>query len=163
MKFSAQEEYGLRCLLAIAKSTEGSITIPEISRQEKLSESHVAKLLMILRKENFVASARGQSGGYSLARPAEEIVVGDVLNALGGRLYDDDYCTKHSGLGESCVHGSACALTDLWNSIQEAVDSVTHRITLACLLSAEGSIQTVRLRPRMPEAVRKKVVSRSRP
>jgi len=163
MKFSAQEEYGLRCLLAIAKSPEGSATIPEISRQEQLSESHVAKLLMILRKENFVASSRGQTGGYTLARLPEEIVVGDVLNALGGRLYDDEYCTKHSGLGDACVHGSGCALSDLWNSIQEAVDSVTHRVTLASLLAPSEGAATIRLRPSMPQAIRKKVVSRSTP
>lgn len=163
MKFSAQEEYGLRCLLAIAKSPEGAATIPEISRQEQLSESHVAKLLMILRKENFVTSSRGQAGGYTLAKPPDKIVVGDVLNVLGGRLYDDEYCTKHAGLSDSCVHGSGCSLSALWNSVQEAVDAVIYRVTLASLIASESETQTVRLRPRMPEVIRRRVVSRGNP
>jgi len=160
MKFSAQEEYGLRCLLAIARSSCGSATIPEISRNEKLSESHVAKLLMILRKESFVDSTRGHAGGYSLSKPADQIRVGDVLAALGGRLYDEDYCTKHGGLADACVHGSGCALSNLWHSIQEAVDSVVYRVTLQDLIGTAPPQTTVRLKAAMPEPLRKKMVSR---
>jgi Rrf2 family protein len=160
MKFSAQEEYGLRCLLAIARAPEGSATIPEISRKEKLSESHVAKLLMILRKEGFVASARGHAGGYSLTKDAADVIVGDVLAALGGRLYDEEYCSKHSGLVDTCVHGSGCAISSLWNSVQEAVDGVLFQVTLKNLIEPDGLRPGVRLRPAMPEAIRKKVVSR---
>jgi Rrf2 family protein len=161
MKFSSQEEYGLRCLLTIARSETGSATIPEISRAEQLSESHVAKLLMILRKEGIVASARGHSGGYTLVRPAEELLVGDVLAALGGRLYDEDYCGKHTGLSDACVHGSGCSLSDLWNSIQEAVDTVTYRVTLQDLARGGSEMRSVQLRPAVPSAVRKKTLARS--
>lgn len=160
MKFSAQEEYGLRCLLAIGRSPDGSATIPEISRRECLSESHVAKLLMILRKEGFVESSRGHSGGYALSRPAEQIVIGDVLAALGGRLFDENYCSKHRGLGEACVHGSDCAISGLWNSIQESVDRVTYAMSLRCLLDPSKEPATIRLRPGMPAQVRKRVASR---
>lgn len=161
MKFSAQEEYGLRCLLAIARSDSGSATIPEISRRENLSESHVAKLLMVLRKEGIVVSSRGHAGGYALARPAGEMKVGDVLAVLGGRLYDDEYCSRHGGLSDVCVHGSGCALSDLWNAIQEAVDSVTFRISLQDLADDVDSLKSLQVRPAMPEAVRRRVLARS--
>src|ERR1700761_1249965 len=104
MKFSSQEEYGLRCLLQIARlGIEESMTIPEISAAEGMSQTHVAKVLMILRKAEFITSTRGQSGGYTLARPAEKINVGEVLALLGGRLYDEGFCGKHGGLNESCT------------------------------------------------------------
>ena len=155
MKFSAQEEYGLRCLLAIAKSPNGYATIPEISRRANLSESHVAKLLMVLRKGGFVDSTRGHAGGYSLSKTANETKVGDILALLGGRLYDGEYCGKHAGLGDSCVHGSGCAISSLWNTVQEAVDGVIYNVTLGCLIDPKPP--TVRIRPAMPESVRKKV------
>lgn len=160
MKFSAQEEYGLRCLLTIARSSCGSATIPEIGRQEQLSESHVAKLLMILRKEGFVVSTRGHAGGYSLSKPADQMMAGDILNALGGRLYDDDYCDRHGGLADECVHGTGCAISNLWNSVQEAVDNVLYRVSLQSLLDSAGASQTVRLKPAMPLSIRKKVSER---
>ena len=69
MKLSAQEEYGLRCLLYMARSGETkSHSIPEISRAEGLSVPNVAKLMRILRLGGLVASVRGQAGGYTLSR-----------------------------------------------------------------------------------------------
>lgn len=133
MKFSSQEDYGLRCLLQIARS-EGALTIPEISRREGMSSAHVAKLLMILRKGGYVRAARGQAGGYALARPPEEIGVADVLALLGGSLYDGDFCVRHSGQLEICTHAVDCSVRSLWQRLQMAVDNVLSGLTLAELM-----------------------------
>ena len=74
MKLTSQEEYGLRCLLRIAREGDGgNLTIPEISEAEGISAHYVAKLMGILRREGMVKSARGQTGGYTLSRPAHQI------------------------------------------------------------------------------------------
>jgi Rrf2 family protein len=139
MKFSAQEEYGLRCLLQIARhGTTGSVTIPEISRVEGLSQTHVAKLLMILRREGLISSTRGQSGGYSIAREPNKISIAEVLEALGGRLYDDEFCERHSGQMDVCKHNVDCGLKSLWQVIQTAVDQVVTRLTLADLMPQDS-------------------------
>ncbi|MFQ3669712.1 MAG: Rrf2 family transcriptional regulator [Fimbriimonadaceae bacterium] len=136
MKFSAQEEYGLRCLLVIARTPEGmTVTIPEIAAAEQLSEPHVAKLLMILRRAGFTKSHRGHTGGYMLSRPASEIIVGDVLAALGGRLYEAGFCERHSGLVTQCVHKGKCTVRFVWDDIQAAVDGIVSQMTLADLIS----------------------------
>jgi Rrf2 family protein len=138
MKFSAQEEYGLRCLIAIARSPEGSFaTIPAIAKAEELSEPHVAKLLMILRKAGFVKSTRGHTGGYALAKDPREIPVADVLDVLGGKFYAEGFCSRHSGLAPSCVHETECAVQFIWDEVQSAVDGVLNRITLADVLNRE--------------------------
>jgi Rrf2 family protein len=135
MKFSSQEEYGLRCLLQIArKGTDGSLTIPEVSRLEGLPQTNVAKMLMILRKEGFIVSTRGQSGGYAISRPAEQIVVGEVLAALGGRLYDDEFCRRHRGNLDVCTHSVDCSVKSLWQVLQGAVNRVVDQLTLADML-----------------------------
>lgn len=136
MKFSAQEEYGLRCLIQIAKSAD-SITISEISRTEGLSPTHVAKLLMILRKGGFITSTRGQAGGYVLSREPGHIIVGDVLASLGGRLYDGDFCGRHKGQLSICRHAIDCSVKSLWQVVQTAVDDVVQHITLADLLETK--------------------------
>lgn len=137
MKLSAQDEYGLRCLLAIAREGDGgSLTIPEISKVEGMTPSHVAKLLSLLRAQGFVASTRGQSGGYQLARPASEIVVKDVLNSLGGRLFDGSFCRRHDGIMDSCIHHQHCGLRPLWTELQRAVDHVLGSFTIADLVTA---------------------------
>ena len=115
------------------------MTIPEISRVEGMSTTHVAKLLMILRKEGFIVSTRGQSGGYVLARKPEEIIVGDVLAALGGKLYDQEFCNKHAGQLSICTHAIDCSVRSLWQVVQTAVDNVLDRITLADLLKEKDT------------------------
>ena len=64
MKFSAQEEYGIRLLLQIAKSkSSNGLTIPEISELEGISTANAGKILRKLRLAGFIESARGQTGG----------------------------------------------------------------------------------------------------
>ena len=136
MKLTSQEEYGLRCLLRVASLMDpGHVTINEISEVEGLSTFYVAKLLRILRQGGFVRSARGQVGGYALARPAEEIFVGEVLAALGGRLFDPRFCFEHSGLETTCKKSMECSIRTLWRTVQILVDQVLSKVTLADLVN----------------------------
>jgi Rrf2 family protein len=142
MKFSAQEEYGLRCLLHIGRMPGGkSCTIPEISRMEGISSHNVAKFLRILRQSGFLQSVRGQAGGYTLARPASQIILGDVLRVLGGRLYEPDFFIEHSGMDDLCPHSVDCAIRSLWSRVQLSVDQVLSKTTLQDLLITESQFQ----------------------
>lgn len=141
MKFSTQEEYGLRCMLRIAKSNSSSgLTIPEIAQLEGLSQAHTAKLLRILRLGGFIESSRGQSGGYKLSKEPEEIIIGDVLRTLGGKLFESTFCNDHSGVEQICTHSIDCSIRSLWRAVQTAVDSVLNKTTLKNLLSSEQSV-----------------------
>ncbi len=68
MKLTANEEYGIRCLVRLGYAGQG-LTIPEISQAEGVSPAYAAKILRVLRKGGFVKAARGKEGGYTLARP----------------------------------------------------------------------------------------------
>ncbi|MBY0506894.1 MAG: Rrf2 family transcriptional regulator [Bryobacteraceae bacterium] len=141
MKLSAQEEYGLRCLLHMARQGEGaSLSIPEISRAEGLSIPNVAKLMRLLRMGGFVASVRGQSGGYTLSRTAEQITVGSVLELLGGRLFGPSFCDRHSGLQEVCAHNQDCSIRPVWQTLQVMIDQVLNRMTLGDLHRNEAEM-----------------------
>jgi len=143
MKLSAQEEYGLRCLLHMARAgKDASLSIPEISRAEGLSIPNVAKLMRLLRIGGFVVSVRGQAGGYTLARDPEETTVGSVLDALGGRFFHTQFCERHSGLGKNCAHVTDCSIRALWAQIQELLDSVLKNTTLKDLLNTEPDMQS---------------------
>jgi Rrf2 family protein len=146
MKFSAQEEYGLRCLLRICKSNSpNGLTIPEISQMEGLTIANTGKLLRVLRLGRFIESTRGQTGGYKLARPAEEIKIGEVLAALGGRLFEAGFCADHAGAELICTHTIDCSIRSLWRTVQTLLDSVLNKMTLKDLIGTEieaGSIAT---------------------
>jgi Rrf2 family iron-sulfur cluster assembly transcriptional regulator len=136
MKLTSHEEYGFRCLVKIGASG-GALTIPEISDAEGISQAYVAKLLRTLRKGGFVTSARGNVGGYSLARPARQIVVGEVLASLGGKMFETDFCESHSGQAKICAHSTDCSIRTLWRRVQVALDEVLGRTTLQDVLGSE--------------------------
>ncbi len=137
MKFSTQEEYGLRCLLRIARFHEigKALTIPEISRGEGISEHTTAKILRVLRIGGFIESARGHLGGYTLARPPKEIFISNVLKNLGGKLYDESFCATHSKGDILCTTTSECSIRGLWILIQNSVDEATKGMCLSDLMT----------------------------
>ncbi|MCC7156198.1 MAG: Rrf2 family transcriptional regulator [Bryobacterales bacterium] len=154
MKLSAQEEYGLRCLLFMARHGETrSHSIPEISRAEGLSVPNVAKLMRILRLGGLVASVRGQAGGYTLSRPADLITVSEVLNLLGGRFFNTQFCERHAGLERTCAHDEDCAIRLLWRTVQRTLDSILTQTNLKDLLRDEAEMSELlqkRLTPLAP-------------
>lgn len=144
MKITAQEEYGLRCLLQIARAADGeSLTIPEVATAEGLSVPYVAKLLAVLRQAGMIESVRGRSGGYRLAKAPDQIGLGSLLLVLGEPLFDEpSYCEKHSGTSksESCVHHGGCSLRALWFTLEQWIRHSLDQVTVADLLRSEGHI-----------------------
>jgi Rrf2 family protein len=144
MKLSANEEYGVRCLvrLGYAGFAGQGLTIPEISQAEGVSTAYAAKLLRELRKGGYVKAARGKEGGYTLARPADQIVIGDVVGLLGGRLFESDFCDSHSGQVAICTRSVDCSVRSLWRAVQVAVDQVLSKATLRDLLQNEEEMNS---------------------
>lgn len=147
MKFSSQEELGLRCLIQVARhpNQDRGITIQEIAESEGITVHNVAKLLRLLRIGGFIDSTRGQVGGYFLARPASEIVVNDILTTLGGRLYESNFCERFNEENEPCNHKFDCSVRSLWQKIQNAVDQVVKNITLDDLIRENNQPKPVEI------------------
>ncbi len=138
MKITAQEEYGLRILLRIARCREATgMSIPQLTDAEGLGSHYVAKLTRILRMEGFINSTPGYKGGYVLALPAKEIVINKVLKALGGALFDKDFCGLHAGSLNLCINSVECSSRSLWQMVQFTVDLLLDKVTLDDLVNTE--------------------------
>ncbi len=151
MKITAQEEYGLRCLLRLARAGQ-PLTIPEVAAAEQLSPPYVAKLLSVLRQAGFIESVRGRSGGYHLARDPGDVRLGEVMRALGEPLFEDPvYCERHASpeTGGACVHHDGCSLRALWQTLEQWMRRILDQVTLADLLQSEGQLHE-RLRTHLP-------------
>ena len=138
MKITAQEEYGLRILIRIAGcQTEEGMSIPQLTEAECLSSHYIAKLTRILRMEGFINSTPGYKGGYVLAKPANKIVINKLLKALGGSLFDTEFCGLHTGTLKLCTNSVDCSSRSLWQMIQFTVDELLDKITLHDLVNSE--------------------------
>src|SRR5712692_5409603 len=137
MKLTAQEEYGIRCLLQVAR---GAKTTPEIAEREGLTRAYVHKLMRLLRGAGLVKSVRGRSGGYRLARPAQEINVGAVLGSLDGSLFYTDFCREHAGTEKTCTRNDDCSIRSLWIAVDRAVQRALQSTQLSALLRTEPAM-----------------------
>jgi Rrf2 family protein len=142
MKVSAQEEYGLRCLLQLASLGEGeSLSLTQIAEREGISQANAGKLLWILNKAGLVASTRGTKGGYRLSRPAKEIRLNEVIKIL-----DEDvlasHCNSYTGVLDACVHTGNCGIRPVIVGLHDVVEQALSNITLAQLVGTESKVET---------------------
>ena len=142
MKITATEEYGVRILIRIASADkQQGLSIPQLSEAEGLTDSHVAKICRTLRMNGFINSTPGNKGGYVLNKTADKIVIIDVMKALGGTLFDQQFCDAHSGIGKLCTNSVDCSTRSLWKMIQFTVDNLLNKLTLKDLLVREKEVE----------------------
>jgi Rrf2 family protein len=141
MKLSAQEEYGLRCLLQLAKAQmeDVSLTLSQIAGQEGISSANAGKLMWILTKAGLVHSTRGTKGGYVLARRAADIRLNQVIRVLEGEPAES-HCKSYAGVLEACIHTGDCGIRPVIVELHQIVDNALAEITLSQLLGTEANV-----------------------
>jgi Rrf2 family transcriptional regulator, iron-sulfur cluster assembly transcription factor len=141
MKITAQEEYGLRCLLQLARAPRGELmSVKEIGVREGLSSAYVEKLLRVMSRSGLVHSVRGVKGGYILNRPAAQVTLGEVIRVLGSMPSTKQICTDFTGNQEACVHFSDCGIRSVWSGLTNYIQSFLDQTTLASLLGQEYAV-----------------------
>lgn len=154
MKITAQEEIGLRIMLRVANcGNESGLSIPQLSEAEGISIPYVAKLTRLLRQQGFLNSTPGNKGGYVLSRPANEIIVNDLLKVLGGALFDTSFCNLHSGGMKLCTNSVDCSVRSLWKMMQLVLDELLQQLTLSDLSNSELEAQRIISRVFAPKEV----------
>jgi Rrf2 family protein len=147
VRITTWAEYGLICALHLAKRAgEGPITGREIAAGERLPGDYVEQILLRLRRAGLVNSTRGARGGYSLARPAEEISVREVIAASELGTFDL-HCVSHPVGEERCAESQSCSIRPVWMMLQRKIDDVLDSVRLGDLLVDE---RTVRQRVGLP-------------
>ncbi len=144
MKLSTKGRYGLRALIDLALYSENeAVSIQSIAKRQNISDSYLEQLMRKLRSAGLIVSVRGAQGGYKLARPANEISVGDVLRALEGSLE----AVTCGGEDHSCQGADLCVTRFVWerinSSIRDTVDSImlSQLVEESRLMREKGQIQ----------------------
>ena len=139
MLFSTKAEYGVRLMVELGRQpSAGPVSLNAIAEAERLPLSYLEHLVAKLRQAGLVTSTRGAHGGYSLAYPAEEITMVEVVEALEGQIAPME-CFHETPEGKVlCSHESdrdqACATKLLWTRVQGGVNKALAGTTLAELV-----------------------------
>ncbi|MDO4223773.1 MAG: Rrf2 family transcriptional regulator [Acinetobacter sp.] len=141
MRLTTRGRYAVTALLDLAlQPTEQTITLAEIAARQSISVAYLEQLFAKLKRQKLVASVRGANGGYYLARPAEQITVLEIIEAVNETV-DATRC-DHQG---NCQDGAMCLTHDLWHDLSRYISDYLAKITLADLL-VRDKVQAVALR-----------------
>ena len=117
------------------------VSLAEIAASQMLSLAYLEQLFGPLRRAGLVASARGPGGGYRLARPAAQIAIADIVDAVDEPLK----ATRCEEGSPGCMQGQRCLTHDLWTELGEQIRLFLAGVTLADV--AEGRVAGRALRP----------------
>jgi len=132
VRIGTKGDYGVRALIDLAMyGGEGPVQRAEIARRQHVPEAYLDHLLAQLRRAGFIRSTRGPSGGHELARPAEEINLLQVLEALEGSLAPLPCLEDHEG------EGTVCAQQWVWREIYDDMRERLQAVSLSDLSERE--------------------------
>jgi Rrf2 family cysteine metabolism transcriptional repressor len=139
MMFSTKAEYGIRVMAHLAtRDGDAPISLGAIAEAEGLPLAYLEHLVQRLRRAELVESRRGAHGGYSLARPAREITMAEVVRALEGEIAPIECITAGADGALVCVREGEpghdpCPTKLLWTRVQGSIVRTLTDMTLADL------------------------------
>lgn len=127
MKLSQKADYALRAMIDLARHVESGKTIHtgDIARREGIPEKFLELIIVELRKAGLVKSTRGAEGGHKLAKPADQLTVGEIWRAIDGPILPAE-----EGAGERPVSVAAAVLLPVWKEVEKSVREVVDFTTL---------------------------------
>ena len=124
MKISYKGDYALKTLLELAINyNKGVVSIQELAKKGDIPEKFLEQVLLSLKKGGFLDSKRGMSGGYFLAKPPENITIGEVIRFIEGPIEPISCVGRKSYT--NCKDFKDCVLRDIWNQVYTATSGQT--------------------------------------
>ena len=140
MIFSSKAEYGVRLMIELGRQApEHPTSLKALADAEGLPLAYLEQVVARLRRAGLVMSARGARGGYWLSRPADEIAMDEVVQALEGSIAPMECFVSDHTERVLCSHepdaGRGCATKLLWTRVQSGIIRSLHATTLAELVA----------------------------
>ena len=140
-------KYALRALCVLTDAGDERLQARQIASTADVPEKFLEAILVELRKAGIVASKRGVQGGHTLAKPAAQIMVGDVIRSLDGPLAPI-LCASVTAYQPcaDCLDPDACALRLLMGDVRDAMSDVVDHRSLEQLAHESQRLNRKRLR-----------------
>lgn len=145
MKLSSRGDYATRIMLELS-TVEGPapLSVHEISERTAIAPKYLEHIMTRLRTAGLVRAERGARGGYSLARPAESMTIGEVIRTMDGPIAPSPCASRTAHVAcpsYRCPSEQVCAMRGLWLEVRDAIAGVLDTTTLADLAERQRSAQ----------------------
>lgn len=132
MELTRAGDYGIFGVIYLAKQPKGRIvSLAEVAQAENLPEKFLAKIFQNLTRSGLIISHRGARGGFSLARPADQITVKELLESIQGPIH----FTRCLSALDDCDRKEICELRKIWKKAQDYCMKLLTQNTLSDLVS----------------------------
>lgn len=148
MRLTTKGRYAVTAMLDLAiHAEEGPVSLSDISGRQEISLSYLEQLFARLRRHQLVSSVRGPGGGYRLSRPAKDVFVASIIDAVNESI-DATRCNQQG----DCQKGVACLTHHLWMDLSEQIHGFLSSISLQSLLEREEIRRTAERQDRAVSA-----------
>ncbi|OJX70519.1 Rrf2 family transcriptional regulator [Magnetospirillum sp. 64-120] len=130
---SSKAKYGLKAMVYLARhGADGSVLIADIAEAESIPKKFLDAILLELKNRGLLSSKKGKGGGYTLAKPANSIMVGDIVRVLDGPLAPVQ-CVSRTAYRrcDDCRDETACAVRAVMGEVRDAIAAILDNTTLA--------------------------------
>ena len=145
MKLSRRGEYALRAMLDLTMAQELDRTLvplTALAEAQRIPAAFLEQILIDLRQAGYLTSTRGKYGGYSLSKPADQVLIGDLVRFIDGPLAPIGCASVTAYQRCSCPDEEHCGLRLLMVDVRNAISNILDRFTLKHL--AEVTLQRLR-------------------
>ncbi len=141
MRLTTRGRYAVTAMLDLAlNQSSGPISLADISKRQRISQSYLEQLFAKLRKRQLVKSVRGPGGGYRLDRDEGDINVAEIIDAV-----NESVDTTNCGGKGDCHDGEVCLTHHLWTDLSDQIHKFLCGISLKDLVERKD-VQVVALR-----------------
>ncbi len=146
MRLSKRGEYGLRAMIDLAEPPEKGesyrmMQIKDIAAREQISPKFLEQILLALKNAGLLHSKMGVGGGYYLARPADEITLGQVFRVLDGPIAPVKCVSQMAYEPCGCPEEETCGLRLAMGEVRNAISNILDRTTLADVNKKRAAIR----------------------
>ena len=146
MRLSKRGEYGLRAMIALAEpaktnSSPQIMQIKEIALREAISAKFLEQILLALKNNGLLHSKMGVGGGYYLARPANEITLGQIFRVLDGPVAPIKCVSQMAYEPCGCPDEETCGLRLVMGDVRNAIADILDNTSLADVVKRQGSLR----------------------
>jgi len=141
---STKAEYATRALLDLALAWGGfPVKTVDIARRQRIPKKYLEQILLVYKRQGILRSKAGLNGGYSLARPPEQITMTQVIRAMDGPLAPVRCVSSTAYAPCTCPNERDCPIRAIWQEARDAMVGVLDRVTLADMARRARTLEHV--------------------
>ena len=142
MKITFKGDYALKAILDLSFHFQSNKVIPltDISKRNDIPLKFLEQIMLLLKNAGYVESKRGIGGGFILAKPPEDVTLGEIIRLIEGTI--EPISCKNDNSASFCNDIKTCAFREIFVKVTDAISQIVDHVTFADMMKRTKELQT---------------------